>query len=228
MRIWKARGLLASVLVTPVALMAPVLVALSWFAAIDTAAADASPADGPDWAEGPVRWLMLPEDWKAYRQAGKHDRTPEFVAEFWARRDRPSVEGGELFREMFERRVDAADTLYAEGGIRGSLTDRGRAFILMGSPAHVRVSSEPTLAWTEKAGAPRRTATRNVSIETWGFRLEDLPAGLLAVAGERKRGGDEALSLTLTFRSDQNHTDLIEGESLLDLAARSYAHNPQD
>ena len=175
-----------------------------------------------------MRWLLLPEDWKAFRQARKQDRVAEFVEAFWSRRDPRPLEAGNSFRELFERRQAAADALYTEGGVMGALTDRGRAFILLGSPTHVRVSSEPSLDWTAEAGVPRRTATRSISIETWGFRLEDLPDGLLEIAGERKRGAGDTLSLTLTFRSNQDHAELIEGEALLDLAARSHAHPPQN
>lgn len=205
-------------------LLAVALVAVSLPLAPGLAAADGSAGD--QWSDGPVRWLMLPEDMKAYKQARKAGRSAEFVDRFWARRDPSPHEAGNRFRELFERRVAAADALYAEGGVPGSLTDRGGAFILLGSPAHVKVTSEPALAWSSDFGTPERTATRTISVETWGFRLEDLPDGLLEIAGQRKKRGDETLSLTLTFRSDRDRTELVDGATLLNLAARSYIRRP--
>jgi hypothetical protein len=37
----------------------------------------------------------------------------------------------------------------------------------------------------------------------------------------RAKGGDEPLALTLTFRTDRQRSQIMEGENLLDLASRS-------
>lgn len=205
-------------------LLAVALVTFSLPLAGDTAA-DGGPIEG-EWVDGPVRWLMLPEEWKPYKQAKKAGRSAAFVEEFWARRDPRPNEAGNRLRNLFELRVEAADVLYAESGVPGSLTDRGGAFILLGSPAHVKVTSESALTFGSERGTSRRTATRNIAVEIWGFRLEDLPERLLEIAGERKKGGGDTLSLTLTFRSDLDRTELIEGAALMSLAARAYVREP--
>lgn len=215
MQLSKAHSLLAVTLVTLSLPMASGLVA-------ETGQGDS------EWVDGPVRWLLLPAEWKALRQASRNNRSAEFIEEFWARRDPWPLKSGNQFRELFERRVEAADTLYTEGGVAGSLTDRGRAFILLGSPAHVKVTREPALAWSSQPGTTSRAASRTVAEEVWGFRLADLPEGLVDLAGQRKRGADETLSLTLTFRAGPDHTVLINGEALLNLAARAYVQRPLD
>ncbi len=174
-----------------------------------------------DWAEGPVGWLLLPAERREIRQVQDPEDAAAFIEEFWARRDpRPEVPGNP-FREAFEQRVAAADVLYAEEGIRGSLTARGRALILLGSPTHLRITTRPALAWETQNPDDRRVTTERMSVEIWGYRREDLPASVLRAWLAKAKGGDEPLALTLTFRTDRQRSQVMEGENLLDLASRS-------
>ncbi len=73
-------------------------------------------------------------DWK---DAGREERE-RLIAEFWHARD-PNPETRENeFREAFEHRVHFADAAFASATERGSLTDRGRVFSVLGEPARVR------------------------------------------------------------------------------------------
>ena len=100
------------------------------------------PADAKDrypsdqyWAEGAVRWIMTADE-KA-RWAGLTDPNARvaFVDEFWTARAALPVVGGRTFREEFERRVAFADeNLAVDPEQRGSLTDRGMVFVLLGPP----------------------------------------------------------------------------------------------
>jgi len=97
--------------------------------------ADAAPP-GPDWANGPVKYLLTPEETRTYsRIAGDAERA-EFVARFWGAGD-PASTAGEKLRREFERRAAFADEHLSEGTTRGSLTDRGMVFILIGPPSGV-------------------------------------------------------------------------------------------
>jgi len=61
----------------------------------------------------------------------------EFVTNFWKVRDpRPETPENE-FREEFEWRVAYADAHLSEDETRGSLTDRGAVFLLVGPPTYV-------------------------------------------------------------------------------------------
>jgi GWxTD domain-containing protein len=172
------------------------------------------------WAEGPVRWLLLPPEWRALRQVEQQSEVGAFIEAFWARRDPASDGGGNRFRQLFAQRVDAADRLYGEAEVVGSLSDRGRALILLGPPSHVRVAREPVLTWDARRKERRRAATREVNSEIWGYRLEDLPSPLLQALRDSDRKREVALPLTLTFQATSRRTYLVEGETLLDLAAR--------
>ncbi len=89
-----------------------------------------------DWGKGPVIWLMSDGEKAAWaRQKGDPERVA-FVEAFWRAR-----ESGDdhAFRAMFERRVAFADVELGQGdkpGDRGSMTDRGMVFILLGPPAY--------------------------------------------------------------------------------------------
>jgi GWxTD domain-containing protein len=99
---------------------------------------DAGSAEKPgeDWAEGPVRHLLSVEEKREFARLLDPVARSEFVTKFWKSRDpRPETEENE-FREEFEKRVAFADSRFTQDEVRGSLTDRGMVFILMGPPAY--------------------------------------------------------------------------------------------
>jgi GWxTD domain-containing protein len=89
------------------------------------------------WAEGPVHYLMTRDEVDAYSHISDPVARSEFVSEFWKRRD-PNPETPENeFRDEFERRVAFADQRMAQDETRGSLTDRGQVFVLLGPPTYI-------------------------------------------------------------------------------------------
>ena len=82
-----------------------------------------------DWAAGPVRNLMSPEERDAFAQLRDAVSRREFVTKFWVSRNE--------FLQEFERRVAFADTHFSQDEVRGSLTDRGVVFVLLGPPTYV-------------------------------------------------------------------------------------------
>lgn len=174
------------------------------------------------WADGPVRWLLLTEEHKQIRRIGTPPEARAFIERFWALRDPQPTEPGNPFREAFDQRVEAADVLYGEEDIRGSLTDRGRALILLGPPTHITISTEPALAWDPVESSDSRVKMRRVDVEIWGYRVEDLPPGLLELWQEKKkRAAENTLTLTVSFRTVADRTSLVEGGTLLETASRA-------
>jgi len=89
------------------------------------------------WADGPVHYLMTSDERDAYERLSDTVARSEFVSEFWKRRD-PNPETPENeFRDEFERRVAFADQRMAQDETRGSLTDRGQVFVLLGPPTYI-------------------------------------------------------------------------------------------
>ncbi len=90
-----------------------------------------------DWAEGPVRFLLSPEERRSFARLADPVSRSEFIVAFWKGHDpRPETSDNEL-REEFDKRAAFADTHYAQDEIRGSLTDRGMVFLLLGPPTYI-------------------------------------------------------------------------------------------
>ncbi len=87
------------------------------------------------WADGPVKWLISPEETAAWAALAGEAERDEFVARFWKRRD-PSPESPDNpARTDFDRRVAFADAYFrVDEHQRGSLTDPGMVFVLLGPP----------------------------------------------------------------------------------------------
>lgn len=90
-----------------------------------------------DWAAGPARFLLTPEERRSYSQISDPVQRSEFVSSFWKARDpKPETPENE-FREEFDRRAAFADAHFTEDETRGSVTDRGMVFLLLGPPTYV-------------------------------------------------------------------------------------------
>lgn len=167
------------------------------------------------WAEGPVRWLLQPNERRALGRIRNDRQASAFIEAFWRRRDPTPDEPGNPVAKRFFKRVRDADRLYAEGHKRGSLTDRGRALILLGAPSQLTLTHRPALAWEPHGGAggAREVLT---AVEIWGYTPGDLdPALRQALSGRASEHGIE-----LTFYLEGGRVRLVNGERYLDLAAK--------
>lgn len=160
-------------------------------------------------------WLLLSEELEEMRRLDSSPQAIAFIEAFWARRDPDSGVPGNRFAETFFRRTEAADQLYGEVGRRGSLTDRGRAFLLLGSPSHIKSASKPRLRPTARLPSGQRVQTTELTVETWRYRVEDLEPRLQQLLAEA--GGLPPL-VEFVWQTDIRMT---EGDVLLELAARA-------
>jgi GWxTD domain-containing protein len=171
--------------------------------------------------EGPTRWLMLPEEQRKFRRLQTTREAVDFIEAFWRRRDPdPNVPGNEFSKTFYER-VEAADRLYPEGATRGSMTDRGRALILLGPPTIQRYSQKNVPAWAPgKPGAPSAVQTRTLSLESWIYPVEDLEPAFR----QRVEEEDTDPEIVLVFVVDPKRTYLLDGEKYLEMAVRAAVH----
>ena len=89
-----------------------------------------------NWTEGPVKVLLTPEEKREWAGLSDAVSRSEFVTKFWTARDpRPETHENE-FRQDFEKRVAFADKYFVQDETRGSLTDRGSVFLLLGPPTY--------------------------------------------------------------------------------------------
>jgi GWxTD domain-containing protein len=177
-------------------------------------------AEASALTDGPLRWLMLPEEQRQARRLRTAPEAADFLEAFWRRRAAPGARPGDAARLFYER-VEAADRLYFEEGSRGSLTDRGRALILLGPPPVLRYGQRRVPAWEpSRPGSQPAIHTRPLAAETWVYPLAELPPALAALLTEQ--GAAEAA--TLVFLIDRSDTHLIAGKRVLELAVLASVH----
>ena len=159
-----------------------------------SAPSESASAPGPDWANGPVKYLLPEEEKLAFSRLSDDSSRARFVALFWRARDPSPETPDNEFRREFARRVAFADEHFMDGSTRGSLTDRGMVFVLLGPPTGVArrpistAEDNPTSAMGPIAGdkfpAPRPTAATPASdqlanwTEVWRYASEVLPSGI--------------------------------------------------
>jgi GWxTD domain-containing protein len=90
------------------------------------------------WGDGPARWLMSADEKSRWPQLTSGGERIEFVEKFWVvRNPRPGTPDNTA-KTGFERRVAFADAYFVQDEkVRGSLTDRGMVFVLLGPPTYV-------------------------------------------------------------------------------------------
>ena len=128
--------------------------------------ADAVETDPADkfWADGPVRWILSDGEKKEWASLSDANLRVAFVERFWAARAALPGAAGRSYRQEFERRVAFADAYLAhDAEQRGSLTDRGMVFILLGPP---RTASRRPLRGGRSERAFGNLASRDAGGET--------------------------------------------------------------
>lgn len=167
---------------------------------------------------GPTRWLLLPNEERQIRHLRGNRETVEFIEDFWRRRSLDPASQTNEFARTFYERVAAADRLYPEGDVRGSLTDRGRALILLGPPPLLRYGQRQVPSWEPGQPSSRPAVhARLVAVETWSFQASDLAPALAALLEAEGLPSE----VVLVFLVDAKRARLIAGEHVLDLAARA-------
>ena len=84
-----------------------------------------------------MRYLLSSDQRTEYERLSTLAEREEYIAEFWKAHDpKPETPENE-FRIEFERRVAFADQHLGREETRGSLTDRGMLFVLLGPPTWV-------------------------------------------------------------------------------------------
>ncbi len=168
---------------------------------VDTAAIPANNG-AADWDQGPVKFLMDSDEQRAFRSLADDDARRSFVNEFWRRRDPDPRTPENEFQIEFYRRVQYADANFSTEAVRGSLSDRGMVFVVLGPPSYVgRATIQPgqdtmdLLRTTEtvlvrspsgqlvsvRVPSNRRPLSPGISageMETWYYRRDRVMKGL--------------------------------------------------
>lgn len=151
------------------------------------------------WADGPVKWIMTDEETAAWSALTTGADRAEFVEKFWQARNPKAGSDDNPVRLEFDRRTAFADAYFrVDEKKRGSLTDPGRVFILLGPPTRagrkpIKASEDAsfdadsmTLPQTWWMGArnsihidgPEAPNPSDSFREIWHYRRETLPKTL--------------------------------------------------
>lgn len=150
-----------------------------------------------EWGEGPVKYLMDPDEKKAFRAAADDDERRSFVNAFWQKRD-PSPETAENeFQREFYRRVQYADANFSTEATRGALSDRGMVFLLLGPPSYVGRSAIRTSQDT--MNYLRQTEVRWVQLPTGQVVAQRVPSNRVPLTP----GATEGEMETWYYRRDR-------------------------
>ncbi|MCH9650897.1 MAG: GWxTD domain-containing protein [Deltaproteobacteria bacterium] len=177
---------------------------------------------GAGWARGPVRWLMLPAEEKQWRKLESEEQFSSFIQGFWTRRSGPGDRGENPKRTAFHKRVAEADLLFEGEGTVGSLTNRGRAYLLLGPPSELVQNYRNSPDLSAGSGSPiRRAGSQRFLEETWSWRPEDLGPDLQKEMSRKRWRVD----LVVRFEVAGDRHILRGGEELLRLAARAWVED---
>lgn len=184
-----------------------------------------------NWGAGPVKHLMTAAE-KAQWAALKTDEERKAFAElFWLKRD-PSLGTPENeLKAAFAQRVALADQHFTTKRTPGSLTDRGRTMILLGSPLD---QGSKGAGRSAAAGPASHTQVdAGGGIVSVGQVRAASPMLVWTYAQERKPPFIKRKDFTITFVDDQGDgqftlakTEKLDPESILQEAVQFYLVNP--
>ena len=86
------------------------------------------------WMEKEVGPIITKQEIAMFQQVSKNDRKL-FKDLFWMRRDYDRATKGNEFKKGYEARVDVADKNFKIRGAKGSESDMGKIFLLLGNPS---------------------------------------------------------------------------------------------
>jgi GWxTD domain-containing protein len=171
-----------------------------------------------EWDRSPeFVYLATDADKKEWKAVKADEEAEKFVALFWARRDPDIKTPANEFKARFDALVAKADELFKLGKTRGALTERGKAFILIGPPKSIGKG-------TSRAGEAARMGDRaNASGIDSPTPLSQIDRYEFKYEPEQLPKWAEMKLLTLHFEveSVRNSETTIESGQLKKLAAKA-------
>ncbi len=129
------------------------------------------------WLDEDVRYIITPEERKAFVQLATDEERENFIETFWLRRDPTPDSMENEYKEEHYRRIAYANDRFASG-IPGWRTDRGRIYIAYG-PAD-EVESHPSGGQYQRPYEEGGGFTSTYPFEIWRYRwIEGIGSDIL-------------------------------------------------
>lgn len=109
-----------------------------------------------DWLDGPVQYLILESEKKAFESLTDLEEKEAFKREFWERRDHDLRDQENPFKDAFYERVAYANRRFNELPA-GWKSDRGMIHVMLGKADYIRrngVSRQDVRVWTYRTVGP--------------------------------------------------------------------------
>ena len=120
------------------------------------------------WNKTPEAYFMTAEEKAAWKNVSSAEEAQRFIDEFRRRR-------GPQFQQDVQARVEAADKQFKLDRTPGSLTDRGRVFIIMGPPSRSTTNRQVAGAGSTALNSIER---QGIIGTEWTYDADRLPADL--------------------------------------------------
>ena len=129
------------------------------------------------WLDEDVRYIITPEERKAFVQMATDEERENFIESFWLRRDPTPDSMENEYKEEHYRRIAYANDRYASG-IPGWKTDRGRIYIAYGPPDEIE--SHPSGGQYQRPYEEGGGFTSTYPFEIWRYRwIEGIGSDIL-------------------------------------------------
>ena len=129
------------------------------------------------WLDEDVRYIITPEERKAFVQMATDEERENFIESFWLRRDPTPDSMENEYKEEHYRRIAYANDRFASG-IPGWRTDRGRIYIAYG-PAD-EIESHPSGGQYQRPYEEGGGFTSTYPFEIWRYRwIEGIGSDIL-------------------------------------------------
>lgn len=119
------------------------------------------------WLNEDVRWIITPEEEKAFKALTNDEERDQFIEQFWQRRNPNPDSPDNEFRDEHYARIAYANEHFAAGK-PGWMTDRGHIYIAYGKPDDIE--SHPSGGQYERPMEEGGGSTSTFPFEVWHYR----------------------------------------------------------
>ncbi len=119
------------------------------------------------WLDQDVRWIITPEEEKAFKALSNDEERDQFIEQFWQRRNPNPDSPDNEFRDEHYARIAYANEHFAAGK-PGWMTDRGHIYIAYGKPDSI--DSHPSGGQFERPMEEGGGETSTFPFEVWHYR----------------------------------------------------------
>jgi GWxTD domain-containing protein len=136
-------------------------------------AADTRKGNYLQWGDSPEAYFMTAEERKAWKGVLSKEQAEIFITDYWAKR-------GEAFHNEVRARIQAADQHFGLNEKAGSMTEKGRVFMILGAPDRQTTVRQQVQGggFGTGSGGPNSLERSAFTVTEWVYKTNRLPKDL--------------------------------------------------